>query len=252
MITYSGGMLLGLGAALLLCVLLGAFAHASWLRHKARERRRIPRHWPLSPRVLVNSEERRVWRWLSRVFFDQHVMIKIPVTRFTLPRSKEQGLNWYELLSGLYCTFSVCGSDGHVIGCVDVPGRFGLSSRNQALKQTLLNQCGIAYMVVEADYLPSMPDIRTEFLGELAAMTRDRERDEVAVAAARSDLREKLMRQRRTRNSELGSLSGTSSGGYDSSSLGGEDSAGSQFSSTQLHQANSFLVPLDSRKGELR
>lgn len=252
MSTYSGGLLLGLGAALLTSVLLGVAVHAWWLRHQARERRRIPRHWPLTSRVLANSEERRVWRWLTRVFFDQHVMIKIPVTRFTLPRSKEQGLHWYELLSGLYCTFTICGSDGHVIGCVDVPGRFGLASKNQLLKQTLLNQCGIAYMVVESDNLPSLPDIRTEFLGELAAMTRDRERDEVAVAAARTNLRESLMRQRRTRKSEMSSPSGASSGGYDSSNFSEDSSGGSQFSSTHLHQANSFLMPLDSRKAELR
>lgn len=252
MVAYSGGLLLGLIAALPMCGLLGGLGHAWWQRRQARARRRIPRRWPLSPRVLTNSEERRVWRWLARAFFDYHVMIKIPVTRFTLPRSKEHGLYWYELLSGVYCTFTVCGSDGHVIGCVDVPGRFGLARKNQKLKQTLLNQCGIAYIVVESNNLPRIPDIRTEFLGEMGSMTRDRERDEAAIAEARINLRASLMRQRQTRHSDLSPLSGDSGGSDDSSGFRDTATGATQFSPAQLQQNNSFLAPLDSRKAELR
>lgn len=252
MTTYSGGLLLGLAATLLSCMLLGGLGHAWWLRRQARLRRRIPLRWPLSPRVLANSEERRVWRWLARAFFDHHVMIKIPVTRFTLPRSKETGLHWYEMLSGVYCTFTVCASDGHVIGCMDVPGRFGLARKNQKLKQTLLNQCGIAYIVVESDNLPRLPDIRTEFLGEMASTTRDRERDEAAIAEARTNLRASLMRQRQTRHSDLSPLTGDSGSGADSSTFADSTTGGSQFSPSQWRQQDSFVAPLDSRKGELR
>ena len=245
--TYSGWWMVAmLAGAVPVFLLVGAMVHAWWMRRAAREKRRIPKRWPLSPRVLANSNERTVWRWLARAFFDHHVMIKIPVTRFTLPRSKEHGLHWYELLSGVYCTFTVCGADGHVIGCVDVPGRFGIAKKNQQLKQTLLNQCGIAYLVVESNNLPRLPDIRTEFLGEMASMTRDRGRDEAALDAARKNLRESLLRQRQTRNSDLAPL-GTASGGHDTS-RGSLEST--QFS-TQW-QSNSFLTPLDSRKAELR
>ena len=58
---------------------------------------------------MANSQERKVWRWLVRVFFDHHVMVKIPVTRFTMPRAKENSEHWYQMLSGVYCTFTVCG-----------------------------------------------------------------------------------------------------------------------------------------------
>ncbi|MDR3451481.1 MAG: DUF2726 domain-containing protein [Rhodoferax sp.] len=240
---YTGGLAIGL--ALLVSLLLGAAIHAWWLRRQARERRRIPRRWPLSPRVLANSKERQVWRWLTRAFFGHHVMIKIPVTRFTMPRSKEQGLHWYELLTGLYCTFTVCGGDGHVIGCVDVPGRFGLAEKNQRLKRGLLSQCGIAYIVVEADKLPALSEIRTEFLGEMASMSMDRARDESAISAARVSLRNALVRQRQTRNSDLSPLSPTPDSGRgtlhsDFTAFAGE------------LQPNSFLTPLDSREADLR
>lgn len=240
---YTGGLSIGL--ALLACLLLGAVFHAWWLRRQAHERRRIPKRWPLSPRALVNSKERQVWRWLTRAFYGHHVMIKIPVTRFTMPRNKEQRLHWYELLTGVYCTFTVCRADGHVIGCVDVPGRFGLAEKNQRLKRRLLSQCGIAYTVVEFDKLPTFSEIRTEFLGEMASMSMDRERNESAMSAARVSLHEALVRQRQTRNSDLSPLSPTPDSGSgvlysDFSSFAGE------------LQPNSFLTPLDSREADLR
>lgn len=243
MSNYTGGLSIGL--ALLASLMLGAACHAWWLRRQAHERRRIPKRWPLSPRTLVNTKERQVWRWLSKAFFGHHVMIKIPVTRFTMPRSKKHGLHWYELLAGVYCTFTVCRADGHVIGCVDVPGRLGLAEKNQRLKRKLLSQCGIAYTVVESDRLPPVSEIRAEFLGEMAAMSMDRARDERAMAAARANLRGALVRQRDIRNSDLSLLSPTpdSSGGALHSNF---------VTLTGELQPNSFLTPLDSREADLR
>jgi hypothetical protein len=84
-----------------------------------------PARWPLNPRVIVNSEERRVWRWLCRAFVDHHIMVKIPVTRFTMPRSPDNSVHWFNLLNGAYCTFTVCTPEGRAVGCVDVPGPKG-------------------------------------------------------------------------------------------------------------------------------
>ncbi|UUZ75195.1 DUF2726 domain-containing protein [Polaromonas sp. P1(28)-13] len=139
-------------------------------------RRRIPRHWPLSQRLVANSEERKVWGWLAPAFSEHSVMIKMPVTRFTLPITKKHGQHWYELLSALYCTFTVVTADGQVIGCVDVSGQLRLAKKNRILKETLLNQCGIAYIAVDSTHLPSVQDIRTEFLGDMASMPHDRAR----------------------------------------------------------------------------
>ena len=240
---YTGGLSIGL--ALLASLLLGAVFHAWWLRRQAHESRRIPRQWPLSPRVLANSKERQVWRWLIRAFLGHHVMLKLPVTRFTIPRDKREGQHWYELLKGLYCTFTVCRADGHVIGCVDVPGRFGLSEKNERLKRQLLHQCGIAYTVVESDSLPSLSEIRTEFLGEMASMSMERERSDTAVFAARGHLREALARQRHTRNSDLAPLSRTPDTG--------SGALHSDFASfAESLQPDSFVSPLDSREAELR
>lgn len=231
--------------ALLASGLAGAVLHMWWLSRQARERRRIPARWPLSSRAIVNTEERRVWNWLVRAFPDYHLMVKLPVTRFTLPQNQDSGLHWYELLSSLYCTFTVVDDNGHVYGCVDVFSRVGPSRRQQALKQALLNQCGIAYLAVAVDRFPATLELRRAFLGDLAHVDAVRQREDAAIAAARANLRASLRKQRNTRESDRAPLSSAAGTGTQVQSGFGDSQAAASL------QPNSFLTPLDSRKGEL-
>jgi hypothetical protein len=230
-------------------IVAGVLGSMWWARRAARARRRIPKHWPLHPRSMVNSEECRVWRWLIRVFFDHCVMLKVPVTRFTFPRANENSARWYQLLSGVYCTFTICGPDGHVVGCVDVPGRNGISRSNRQLKLTLLSQCGIAYWVVKPSSLPTLQEIRTEFLGERAAMPGATGGSGVAVTTAHQKLRDAVERQRHKRLA-AGSL--VSAGGPNSEGSPESVLPESDFAPSAWQQANSFVAPLDSRPGKLR
>jgi hypothetical protein len=152
-------------------LLVGVVAVAWFMRAKAPVRPRIPKEWPLLARPIANSKERQVWVWLTKVMHDQQIMVKLPVTRFTIPAKREGAEQWYDMLNRVYCTFTVCSMDGRVIGCVDVPGSSGLSMSNQTLKYGLLSQCGIPYWVVEPDNLPHINQIRTAFLGDAAART---------------------------------------------------------------------------------
>ncbi len=239
-------------------MVLGALLCLYMTRRVARKRRMIPKRWPLNPRVLANSQERKVWRWLCQTFFDHHVMIKIPVIRFMLPRTKEEGLHWYKLLGGVYCTFTICRSDGRVVGCVDLLGHNGLSRSNRHLKQTLLLQCGISYWVMEPDGLPTAQEIRTEFLGEAAASANptQRERDGAKIDATRQNLSAALERQRRSRNSGFAPLTAEFLR-KPTAEPGNTQPADSNFPmstgfGTSWQQQNSFLTPLDSRRAELR
>lgn len=219
-----------------------------WARRVAKQRRRIPKHWPLDPRRMTNSTECVVWSWLNRVFVDHRVMVKIPVTRFTLPTDKENGAHWYQLLSGVYCTFTVCTPDGRVVGCVDVLGPSGISRSNRQLKLTLLSQCGIAYLIVKPHALPASAEIRTEFLGEAALVPRNNPKNEAIVTIAQK-LRTSVHRRRDQRASDLARLepdSGNSSGAGPESLLSDSD-----FHSGVWQQANSFIAPLDSRPAPL-
>jgi Protein of unknown function (DUF2726) len=241
-----GLMLPGLLA--LVCLFGGILGNRWWTHRTAKARRRIPREWPLEPRAMANSQERKVWRWLVRVFFDHHVMIKVPVTRFTLPRSKENSAHWYQLLTGVYCTFTVCGPDGQVVGCVDVPGVNGISRGNMQLKMTLLSQCGIAYCVVKPDSLPTLEEIREEFLGSHAAVPNRRYMEDAAITAARQKLRAAVDRQRTQRvGADSVASTGAASSGFGSSSF-----LPSEFGTAAWQQPDSFIAPLDSRLAKLR
>jgi hypothetical protein len=223
-------------------LVLGAAAVYLRVRAKSRARRRIPREWPLTVRPLVNSKEKRVWIWLSKVMFDQHILVKLPVTRFTTPSSQQEAPHWYKLLNGVYCTFTVCSMDGKVIGCVDVPGRSGLSLSNQTLKHSLLEQCGIRYWVVDPEHLPHLTQIRSAFLGPNAIMGSERD----LLDSRFQDVRENLQAAVTRRRSSLG---------QESTPAELEARAKAQIKDSRLSsgwEQNSFMTPLDSRSGDLK
>ncbi|MBN9412230.1 MAG: DUF2726 domain-containing protein [Burkholderiales bacterium] len=224
--------------ALLAGVALGALAQRAWNHRVLRLRRRLPTYWPLSTRAIANSEERRVWRWLTRAFFDHHVMLKLPMTRFTAPRDRSGGQDWYELLNSAYCTFTICSSDGRVVGCVDVPGNSGISKTTRMLKQSLLEQSDIGYWVVTSGSLPSTRDIRTEFLGDALGALEPRTAVAPGPAAA---IPASSASRPRPRIGQIDPMAG--------------DPArftrvpGEEFDPEG--EPNSFLAPLDSRLGPL-
>jgi hypothetical protein len=197
--------------------------------------RRLPQQWPLNPRPLANSAERRVWQWLQQVFAQHHVMVKLPLTRFTTPREQGAASDWFEVLSGAYCTYTVCDDRGVVVGCIDLLGPRGLSRGNRQLKQTLLSQCGIGYWVLVPDSLPSAEMLRADFLGAYAQDSRppapiEQERLEEAAL----QLHEALDRNRSSRPVFSANVP--------------EDDAADQ---TPWPQPDSFLVGLDSRHAPL-
>lgn len=224
--------------------LIGAVLGASLLywRMKViqREGRRIPKQWPLKRRPLVNSNERRVWIWLAKVMFDHQVLVKLPVTRFTAPADLQTAGHWYKLLNGVYCTFTVCGMDGKVIGCVDVAGRKGLSMSNQTLKHALLSQCGVHYWIVDPDNLPHLTQIRTAFLGERALKSSENQHLNSRFQDVAGNLQAAVSRQRSNKSSfaQLPSDMGATSD-YP------ESRPGSGW------EQDSFVTPLDSRKADL-
>lgn len=165
--SYSGSVLV----AALVGMGLGAACYWGFCARMARRQRRIPRQWQLRTRPLFSGVERTVWHWLERVFFDHHVLVKIPVLRFMSPRSATQGSSSYELLKGMYCSFTICTSDGRVIGCMDVPGSRGLKASNRDVKKKLFEECGIAYAVLSAHQLPTLEALRAAFLGDMALPT---------------------------------------------------------------------------------
>lgn len=205
---------------------------------KPSAKRRLPAQWPVNPRPLANSSERQVWHWLHTVFPDHHIMVKLPVTRFTMPRQPGEGKDWFEVLSGAYCSFTICDNLGQVVGCVDVMGRNGLSRGNRQLKQTLLAQCGIAYWVLSPESLPQADALRAEFLGASALDSHPpRPSQRAELESVRHQLHAVLDRNRSFRHHRA--LDGHG------------DDALQDGEVTPWPQADSFLGTLDSRRAPL-
>jgi hypothetical protein len=150
------------------------------------------------------------------------------------------------------CTLTVCAQDGRVVGCVDLLGRQGLSRNNRKLKRSLLTQCGIAYLVIEPGSILGTAQIRTVLLGEAAALNyaSESERDETKIAVARLKLSEVLERQRRIRNGHPKSANAHPPDAADSQ-FSGESGFGASNEFDSEWQKNSFMAPLDSRRGDL-
>jgi len=175
------GQILSLGVGLFGGVILGGLVYAWHIERKNRVKLRVPDQWPLTSRLLVNSTEEKVWNWLDETFHDHHVLLKIPVLRFTAltdkEKEKEKGKATanvkleneclLERLSNVYTTFTVSTLAGKVVGCVDVPSKVAAPKATRELKETLLSDCGIAYIVVNPLSLPTGSAMRAAFLGEV-------------------------------------------------------------------------------------
>ncbi len=222
---------LALGAGLL-------FWHNRTMTHA---RRRVPKQWPLTVRTLVNSDEKRVWAWLDKAMFDQQILVKLPVTRFTAPTNRQEAGHWFELLNAVYCTFTVCTEEGRVIACVDVTGPLR-SKSNQMLKHTLLSQCGIRYCVLDSTKLPHPTQLRVEFLGEEAATRTEQAALDARFKDVKYNLQAALDKQRNNKRRSFGTPA----------SVNADFSKSQESRQTSGWEQNSFITPLDSRIAELR
>lgn len=226
---------------------VGAAAYYFFLRRQRRAQRRIPAQWPLKARPLVNSTERAIWSWMERVFADHKLFIKLPVTRFTAPDQRSDASHWYKLLNGVYCSFTVCRPDGRVVGCVDVHNPAMLSLSNQALKHSLLSQCGVHYWVVDPANLPHATQLRTAFLGEEFAHIDTTDTLDHRLRNGADTLQATVTRQRVAhRERELDPATARKPQP--------EDSPPTQILESRLPsgwEQNSFVMPLDSRMSDL-
>lgn len=226
----------------------GTAAYYFFLRRQRRAQRRIPAQWPLKARPLVNSTEHAIWVWMERVFADQKLFVKLPVTRFTAPDQRSEASHWYKLLNGVYCSFTVCRADGRVLGCVDVHNPAMLSLSNQSLKHSLLSQCGVRYWVVDPANLPHATQLRAAFLGQEAAHIDTADSLDHRLRNSAGTLQAAVTRQRvAQRERELDpSVSRPAQT---------VDNPPTQILESRLPSGwehNSFVTPLDSRMAELQ
>ena len=158
---------------------------------------------PVMPRTLLRSPaERSAWLWLRHDVFPKHnVLPKMPFTRFTLLRDPAMSKKWFEVLSGMYCTFTICSDAGLAIGCVDLLAAGEEKRSSVGLKRRLLEQCGMHYRVITIGHLPDAHELCVEFLGEEDVPTQPpaQEARNERIEAAREQLHRRLEESRRRR-----------------------------------------------------
>lgn len=229
--------------ALLVGAAVGVVFESNRRTQQARAQRHLPRDASIMARPIVNSRERRVWRWLNRLFGDHYVMVKVPVTRFTLPVGEDSRDQWFALLADVYCTFTVVNVDGKVLGCVDVAGPGGLSKSNLQVKRFVFTRCNIAHWVVDPDQLPKDQDIFNAFI-PVAAQGDDAGAAVInpsEIQKAHAELKAAVTRSRRAKDDPA-------------APNGRERSAEPAYADSDLGTdwaPDSFNGPLDSRAADL-
>lgn len=157
----------GAGAVVVLGMVAAGVLIRRWrLRQTALRNLRAPSQWPIMTRELVTPDEQVLWQWLCREFAGYPVMIKLPLLRYIALTTPADSAVWHKRLSSVYCTFTVCSSDGTVIGCVDFVG----ADEDRAhcyLKESILGQCGIPYVMAGPGRWPAADSLRTAFIGEI-------------------------------------------------------------------------------------
>ena len=225
--------------------MLGAAGSVWWQRRAALARRQVPRQSRIVTRALVNSRERQVWAWLLKLFEQHQVMVKMPVTRFTIPMDDADKAQWFSLLSDVYCTFTLVTPEGKVIGCLDVPPPTGLPQSNLLIKRKLFARCALPYWIVAEGKLPNSKDIYRAFVSDAdIARLRTPVQPETGAPSelekARTDLQATVLRQRRNK--------GLGAGGGD------RVDPDTPFLDSVLEPdwaPDSFNAPLDSRQADL-
>lgn len=148
-ILASLSLALGLGAAVMFRS-----------RKRAHRAKALPTEWALTPRPVFNSSERRLYRLLREAVPQQVVLAKLPLVRFCQPTDPKTVRYWFGLLGNSHVSFAICSNSGRVLGVVDIEGDRSPSRRLTAIKQSVMEACGIRYLSCTAERMPTVGEIQ--------------------------------------------------------------------------------------------
>ncbi len=145
-------------------IFVGVVGYRGWLQIGARKAQTLPEHTDPKLKPLFNELDQAAWLWLHQVFPEHKILLKIPLLRFLSGGSVD--VQSLVQIKGLYCTFTVCSTQGRVLGCIDVAGVKAIPKSQRDLKKRLFETFGLAYTVLAVDELPSPEAMRAVFLNE--------------------------------------------------------------------------------------
>lgn len=137
-----------------------------WRMRKRKRRRRMPDAWPLSRRPVLNARERHVYALMKQAFPQYDILIKLPLTRFMQLRDLSNALFWYELLTPLSVSFTLCDGNTQVFAVLDLLNEERSSSSATRLKQRALLAAQIRYVELDATTVPTVRQLRDLMLSD--------------------------------------------------------------------------------------
>ena len=146
--------------ALASCLGLAALG-AAWLWKRPRgAHQRLPSEWPLTPRPVFSTDERRVYRLLREALPHHVILCKLPLVRFCQPSEASETRYWFELLGALNVGFAICSSNGRVLAAIDLDTERQQQGRGLQIKQSVLNACRVRYLRCPLDKLPTAAELQ--------------------------------------------------------------------------------------------
>jgi Protein of unknown function (DUF2726) len=131
-----------------------------------RNERNMPDVWPLARRPVLNARERHVYALMKQAFPQQQVLVKLPLTRFTQLRETKNAAFWYELLTPLTVTFTLCDGNTQVFAVVDLLNEDRAGSSATKLKRRALAAAQVRYVRLNMTEVPSVRMLRDLLLSD--------------------------------------------------------------------------------------
>jgi hypothetical protein len=138
-------------------------AAAWWAGRSASSRRSrapLPTEWALTPRPVLSSDERRIFRHLVEALPEHVIFAKLPLVRFCYPADPTRVRYWFDLLGGTHVAFGICTPSGRVVAAIDVETERSSSKRSLQIKQAVLSACRVRYLRMSPDAMPSAAELQ--------------------------------------------------------------------------------------------
>ncbi len=174
--------------AVVVAFLGGVLVAIAWQR-RGKRAEPLPTDWPLTPRPVFTTSERRIFQTLREALPGHVVLAKLPLVRFSQPTDVDDVRYWYDLLGNIHVSFVVCSLNGRVLAAIDLESSRGESRRAMQIKQSVLGACRVRYLRCTPDTLPSPSELQVlvppSTARPAASPDLDQARDHLASTVAR-------------------------------------------------------------------
>jgi Protein of unknown function (DUF2726) len=128
--------------------------------------KKVPEVWPIARRAVLNTKERQLYGLMRQAFPQYEVLVKLPLTRFMQLREESEIRFWYELLSPLNVTFTLCDHSMQPFAALDLLSDSRAASSAIRLKKRAMAAAQVRYVQLDLQRLPTVRQLRDMMLSD--------------------------------------------------------------------------------------